>query len=233
MLTVTDLNVSYGRIAAVRGVSLGVAPGEIVAVIGANGAGKSSTLAAIAGVVASSGGSIELDGVSLVGRTPERIARQGIALVPEGRDVFATLTVAENLHLGTLARKDRRSAKAATEEVLERFPMLRRYYRSPAGKLSGGEQQQLAIARALLTGSRVLLLDEPSLGLSPKMVDLVFDVISGLRDDGVGVLLVEQNAMRALALADKSYILRRGQVAVSGTRDELAGQTELAAMYLS
>jgi len=233
MLSVHDLQVAYGGIAAVKGLSLTVTPGEVVALVGANGAGKSSTLAAIAGVVQPSSGVVEWDGASLVGRPPEWIARRGIALVPEGRDIFASLTVAENLHLGTLARRDRAGAAEARERIFDRFPVLRRYAHTPAGKLSGGEQQQLAIARALLSGPRVLLLDEPSLGLAPKMVDLVFEVVAELRTQGVGVLLVEQNALRAISVADRSIVLRRGQVVVSGTHEELAADGQLADLYLN
>ncbi|MBO9523461.1 MAG: ABC transporter ATP-binding protein [Nocardioidaceae bacterium] len=233
MLEVRDLHVSYGSIAAVKGLSLTVSPGEVVALVGANGAGKSSTLAAIAGVVAPASGSVELDGVALGGRTPEWIARQGISLVPEGRDVFASLTVAENLHLGTIARADRDSAAEATDRLLARFPVLDRYRDTPAGKLSGGEQQQLAIARALLSAPGILLLDEPSLGLAPKMVDLVFEVVAELREEGVGVLLVEQNALRAVAVADRSYVLRRGELVLAGTREELSQDGQLADLYLS
>jgi len=233
MLEVRDLHVSYGSIAAVKGLSVSVSPGEVVALVGANGAGKSSTLAAVAGVVAPVSGTVELDGVALTGRTPEWIARQGIALVPEGRDVFASLTVGENLHLGTIARTDKDSAGAAKERLLERFPVLARYHDTPAGKLSGGEQQQLAIARALLSAPGILLLDEPSLGLAPKMVDLVFEVVAELRTQGVGVLLVEQNALRAVAVADRSYVLRRGEVVLAGTWEELSRDGELADLYLS
>lgn len=233
MLEVRDLHVSYGSVAAVKGLSLTVGPGEVVALVGSNGAGKSSTMAAIAGVVPSVSGDVECDGRSLVGKPPEWVARQGVALVPEGRDIFASLSVAENLLLGTLARKDRSTSDAARAQVLERFPVLEKYADTPAGKLSGGEQQQLAIARALLSDPTYLLLDEPSLGLAPKMVDLVFHVIAELREMGVGVLLVEQNALRAAAAADRTYVLRRGELVLSGTHDELARDGRLADLYLT
>ena len=233
MLKVTDLSVNYGGIAAVKGLSLEVSPGEIVALVGANGAGKSSTLAAIGGVVTPSSGSVEWEGQPIQGRPPEWIARNGIAIVPEGRDIFATLTVRENLLVGATARKDRSTAAAATERVFERFPVLKRYAKSPAGKLSGGEQQQLAIARALLSEPRILLLDEPSLGLAPKMVDLVFEVVRELRQEGVGVLRVERNALRAVATADRAYVLRRGELVHSGSHDELMAEGRLNDLYLS
>jgi len=232
MLSVADLRVSYRGIAAVRGISFSVAPNEVVAIVGANGAGKSSTLAAIAGLVKPADGSVEVDGTPTTGRSPEWIARRGIALVPEGRGIFATLTVRENLHLGTIARTHDGTAAAALEQVLERFPILRQYIQTPAGRLSGGEQQQLAIARALLSAPSYLLLDEPSLGLAPKMVDLVFGVVDELRSQGVGILLVEQNATRAVALADRSIVLRRGEVVLSGSREELAGGQSFSEFYL-
>jgi len=232
MLSVTDLKVSYRGIAAVRGVSLTVSPGEVVAVVGANGAGKSSTLAAIAGLVKPESGQVELAGTAITGRTPEWIARHGIALVPEGRGIFSSLTVRENLHLGTIARNGRASAADALDRILAQFPILAQYIQTPAGRLSGGEQQQLAIARALLSSPRFLLLDEPSLGLAPKMVDLVFSVVDGLRSEGVGIVLVEQNATRAVALADRSLVLRRGEVVLSGSREELAGDHNFSEFYL-
>ncbi|GED90466.1 ABC transporter ATP-binding protein [Streptomyces sp. 6-11-2] len=232
MLRVNDLTVRYGAVTAVDRVSLEVPEGKVIALVGVNGAGKSSTLAAISGLVKAESGSVELDGEQLSRLPPETVVRRGIALVPEGREIFASLTVEENLHLGTLGRGDRGSAREATEEVLEQFPVLRKYLKSSAGKLSGGEQQQLAIARALLSNPRVLLLDEPSLGLAPQVVDLVFDVIDGLRDRGVTVLLVEQNATRAIELADFTYVLRLGRIADQGSRDAILSRTDLISLYL-
>ncbi len=232
MLTVTDLSARYGRVTALRSVSVTVGQGEIVAIVGPNGAGKSTTLAAITGIVRPSGGSIELEGRSLLGLAPERIVRLGIALVPEGRQIFSSLSVAENLELGTTPRRDRAAAREDLERELDRFPVLRTYYRTSAAKLSGGEQQQLAIARALLSRPKLLLLDEPSLGLAPIMIDRVFETLEQLRESGVTVLLVEQNATRAVALADRSYVLRTGRVGLSGTREELLQTADFAAAYL-
>jgi len=230
MLRIDALCVRYRGVPAVRDVSLTVERGEIVAVVGPNGAGKTSTLNAVFGLVRASDGSIEFEGKSLLGLPPEQIVRRGLALVPEGRHIFGSLTVAENLKLGTVARRD--VTQADFDEVLDRFDDLRRLFDARAGNLSGGEQQQLAIARALLSKPQLLLLDEPSLGLAPLVVDRVFDVLYGLRDRGVTVLLVEQNASRAVALADRSYVLRTGNVAASGSRDELLATVDFAETYL-
>ena len=232
MLRVDGLYVRYGRTHAVQGVSLEVNEGEVVALIGPNGAGKTTTLSAIFGLVQPSEGSITFEGHSLVRRAPEDIVELGLALVPEGRHIFGTLSVAENLYLGGAPRKDRAAFRADLERVYELFPRLREYHGRSAGKLSGGEQQQLAIARALLSRPRLLLLDEPSLGLAPRIIDLVFDTLAELREQGVTVLLVEQNAARSVAFADRSYLLRTGRVTLSGTRDELSGQVDLAHAYL-
>ncbi len=232
MLTVDGLGVRYGRVAALHSISFDVREGEIVAIVGPNGAGKSTTLAAITGTVTPFAGTITYLGHELIGRSPERIVRHGIALVPEGRQIFASLSVAENLQLGTTPRKDRATARKDVERILERFPILGTYYRASAAKLSGGEQQQLAIARALLAQPRLLLLDEPSLGLAPIMIDRVFETLVELRDAGMTVLLVEQNATRAVALADRTYVLRTGRVAFSGEREELLRTTDFAAAYL-
>ncbi|MCP9486010.1 MAG: ATP-binding cassette domain-containing protein [Gaiellaceae bacterium MAG52_C11] len=232
LLAVENLTVHYGNVAAVQGISLEVEESELVGLIGANGAGKSTTLATIAGFLAPASGRVELEGRSLVGDTPERIVRRGVALVPEGRHIFGTLSVAENLQLGTTAIGDRGLIDETVEDVLERFPVLRRYYRSSAAKLSGGEQQQLAIARALLSRPRLLLLDEPSLGLAPLMVDVVFDTLAQLRDSGTTILLVEQNAAATVELADRTYVLRTGRIVTSGTREELLASTDVAEAYL-
>ena len=232
LLAVNDLTVHYGNLAAVQGVSIAVAPGELVGLIGANGAGKSTTLATVAGFLAPTSGTVELDGRSLVGDTPERIVRRGIALVPEGRRIFGTLSVAENLQLGSTAIGDRALVDETLDDVLERFQALRRYYRSSAAKLSGGEQQQLAIARALLSRPRLLLLDEPSLGLAPLMVDIVFDTLAQLRDAGTTILLVEQNAAATVELADRTYVLTTGRLVRSGTREELMARQDFVAEYL-
>jgi branched-chain amino acid transport system ATP-binding protein len=232
VLEIDELHVSYGRVPALKGISLVVEKGEIVALVGPNGAGKSTTLSTIFGLVRPDSGSISLEGKPLLGIPPERIVRLGLALVPEGRHIFNTLTVGENLEMGATARKDRAIVRADIAALLERFPVLERYYKSPAGRLSGGEQQQLAIARALLSRPRLLLLDEPSLGLAPVVIDLVFDVLAELREEGVTMLLVEQNAARAIELADRTYVLRTGQISLAGTRDELQDTADLETAYL-
>jgi branched-chain amino acid transport system ATP-binding protein len=232
MLRIDELRVSYGRVPALKGVSLQVDTGEIVGLVGPNGAGKTTTLSTVFGLIKPDSGSILLDGSSLAGQAPERIVRLGLALVPEGRHIFNTLTVRENLELGATARKDRADVRRDLGELVERFPVLERYYDSPAGRLSGGEQQQLAIARALLSRPKLLLLDEPSLGLAPVVIDLVFDALAQLREEGVTILLVEQNAARAVELADRSYVLRTGEVVLSGSRDELIDAEHVETAYL-
>jgi branched-chain amino acid transport system ATP-binding protein len=232
MLRVRDLTVRYGSTPAVQHLDLEVAEGEIVGLVGSNGAGKSTTLAAIVGLVPLAGGEVSYLGASLAGLRTEDIARRGIALVMEGRHIFTTLTVAENLALGGTAGRDRARTGAVLERVLDRFPILRTTYRLPAGTLSGGEQQQLAIGRALISEPRLLLMDEPSLGLSPMLIDEVFDAVAEIRSAGATVLLVEQNVRRTVELADRTYVMRSGRIALSGRRDELAGLTALDAAYL-
>lgn len=232
MLNIDDLHVDYGRVAALRGVSLSVDEGEIVGLVGTNGAGKSTLLSAIVGQAPAARGAISFEGSSLVGRTTEKIVGLGIALVPEGRHIFATMSVADNLLLGTTLLKDRSASASAVEAALERFPVLRSHYRSSAGKLSGGEQQQLAIARAMLGNPRLLLLDEPSLGLAPLLVDVVFEILQSLRDQGVTILLVEQHAYRTVELADRTYVLRTGEIALARPRHELLAMEDLASAYL-
>jgi branched-chain amino acid transport system ATP-binding protein len=232
MLELHGLIVRYGQINAVQRIDLSVAEGELVTLVGPNGAGKTSTLLAISGLQKSAGGSIEFDGANIMGTVPEDIVRRGIALVPEGRNIFTSLTVHENLILGATIRKDRAAVRADIERELERFPILGERLKQPAGFLSGGEQQQLAIARALVSRPRLLLLDEPSLGLAPQLVDLVFETIEDLRRAGITMLLVEQNATRAVALADRAYVMRTGRIVRSGTPDELGGGADLAAEYL-
>ncbi len=232
MLAVTDLRVNYGRVPALHGISLNVNEGEAVALVGPNGAGKTTTLSAIFGLVRPEGGTITFEGGSLLGLAPENIVRRGLALVPEGRHIFGTLTVAENLKLGTTARKHGSGVGDEIEKTLERFPALASYYGSSAGTLSGGEQQQLAIARALLSRPRLLLLDEPSLGLAPLVIDAVFDALGELRQEGVTILLVEQNATRAVEFADRAYILRSGLMAHSGTTEEMRALEDFETLYL-
>ena len=221
MLRIQDLHVHYGSIAALRGISVDVADGEIVSVVGPNGAGKSTLMNSIAGVVTPSIGSIEFDGASLLGSNPESTVRRGVSLVPEGRHIFASLTVRENLQLGATSRKDQSSVAHDLERVLEHFPTLREGLNNPAGKLSGGEQQQLAIGRALLSAPRLMLLDEPSLGLAPLVIELVYGILSALNKEGLTVLVVEQSVARALDVSDRMYVLRSGRIEMAGTPDEL------------
>jgi branched-chain amino acid transport system ATP-binding protein len=233
VLTLEALDVRYGGVQAVRGVSFDVAPGEIVGLIGANGAGKSSTLHAIMGVAPVVGGDVLLGGVSLRGKRPEEIARSGIALVPEGRRIFAELTVEENLRLGLAARRSRGPADAVLKGVYELFPIVEEFRARNAGALSGGQQQQLAIGRALVAEPDVLLLDEPSLGLAPAVVDVVFDALVAIRERGIAVLLVEQRAQRTVAAADRSHVLASGELRLT-LGPESAGDTEtLVAAYFS
>lgn len=224
MLNIRDLEVHYGSIAALRGVSLEVQAGEIVGVIGPNGAGKSTLLNAVAGSVKATEGAIEFEGESTLGRAPESIVRLGVSLVPEGRHIFTRLTVAENLQLGATFRRDRSAVNVDMASTLDLFPVLKQYFRSHAGKLSGGEQQMLAIARALLARPRLLMLDEPSLGLAPIVVGRVFETMEQLRQRGVTILLVEQNAARTIELADRVYVLRSGRVEFSGIREDFGDE---------
>ena len=213
MLEIDDIHVSYGRLRALKGISLSVAKGELVCLIGPNGAGKSTTLAAVAGGVTPTRGGISLEGASLVGVRPEQIARLGVSLVPEGRHVFGTLTVAENLRVGTYMRADRRAISSDYDRVLGLFPRLQERIGSPAGRLSGGEQQMLVIARALLTRPRLLLVDEPSLGLAPRIVDQVYEILLAARQaEGLTLLVNEQSSHRILKHADRIYVIRGGHI---------------------
>ncbi len=233
MLQVTELFVHYGRVAAVQGLSLDVAQGELVGLVGHNGAGKSTTLWTITGVIKPTSGKVTFEGTSLIGLHPDAILRQGIALVPENRRIFGRLTVAENLEIGTTARTDRKEAQADIKSICERFSVLGKLYRRRAASLSGGEQQQLAIGRALLSRPKLLLLDEPTLGLAPLIVDQVFDILQELKREGVTILLVEQNAARTIATADRTYVLRSGgRLALQGARDELAQRTDFESEYI-
>ena len=231
MLEVEDLTVRYGRVAALRNVSLRVERGEAVAVVGPNGAGKSTLLAAIMGMVRTSGGVVRSGGRTLTGLTPDVVARSGIALVPEGRQIFGDLTVAENLRLGGVARPDRGSIPMAIDEIHELFPMLAQFAQRPAGLLSGGQQQQLAIARALLADPGLLLLDEPSLGLAPTIIDVVFAALDQVRASGRTILLVEQRAQRAIAFADRTMVLSGGQIQATVGHDDAATSEVLRHAY--
>lgn len=231
-LVVEKLSVRYGAVEAVRDLSLEVKPGEIVGLIGPNGAGKSSTLHAVMGAAPIAGGDVRLDGRSLVGRRPEDVARRGIALVPEGRRIFGELTVEENLRLG-LAGRRRGSIGGGVARAYDLFPVLREYRSRQAGVLSGGQQQQLAIGRALAADPAVLLLDEPSLGLAPKIVDVVFEALAQIRDSGLGVLLVEQRAQRTVALADRSHVLANGELRLTLGPEDAGDTDRLVAAYLA
>jgi branched-chain amino acid transport system ATP-binding protein len=213
MLTIEDIHVSYGRLRALKGISLTVDKGEVVCLIGPNGAGKSTTLAAVAGGVAPTRGRITLEGQNLAGIRPEHIARMGVSLVPEGRHVFGALTVAENLRVGTYMRADRGAISSDYDRVLGMFPRLQERIGSPAGRLSGGEQQMLVIARALLTKPRLLLVDEPSLGLAPRIVDQVYEILLAARQsEGLTLLINEQSSHRILKHADRIYVIRSGHI---------------------
>ena len=230
MLEVDNISVSYGRIPAVRGVSLTVNEGEIVTLVGPNGAGKSTTLMTIAGALTPTQGTVRLNDEVIVGKGPENIARLGVSFVPEGRHVFTRLTVEENIRLGTDMRSDKRQIEQDFERVLDYFPFMRERLSTPGGKLSGGEQQQLVIGRALMTAPKIILVDEPSLGLGPLIVDKVYEILQSLREAGNTLLVVEQSTHRALENADRVYVLRSGQIELTGRSDELTDE-ELERAY--
>jgi branched-chain amino acid transport system ATP-binding protein len=232
VLALENLSVRYGAVEAVRGLSLELEAGEIVGLIGPNGAGKSSTLHAIMGAAPVAGGDIRFESVSLVGRRSEDIARRGVALVPEGRRIFGELTVEENLRLGLAARRERSNGRPLAR-AYETFPILHESRKRQAGLLSGGQQQQLAIGRALVAQPDVLLLDEPSLGLAPMMVDVVFEALGRIRDSGLAVLLVEQRALRTVAFADRSYVLANGELRLTLGPEDAADTDRLVAAYLA
>lgn len=230
LLSIEDLSVKYGTIPALKSLSMAVKEGSLVALLGANGAGKSTTLNTISGLLSPTSGSIRFDGQELVGEDAFRIARQGLVLVPEGRMVVAPLSVRENLELSSFARG--RNRTAALSEVWDLFPRLAERQGQRAGLLSGGEQQMLAIGRALMTKPRVLLLDEPSMGLSPALTDVVIGAIKTIHESGVTVLLVEQNTALALPLADYAYLIDRGTIVAHGTPEELERDPGMIARYL-
>jgi branched-chain amino acid transport system ATP-binding protein len=233
VLELRDLGVRYGAVSAVRGVSLEVGKGEIVGLIGPNGAGKSTTLHAVMGLVAPDRGEIRLNGSALRRLAPERVARSGVALVPEGRRIFAGLSVEENLRLGLAGRRRREGARDDLETVYGLFPVVREFRHRPAGVLSGGQQQQLAIGRALVARPDVLLLDEPSLGLAPKVVDIVFDALAEIRRSGVTVLLVEQRAQRTVAFADRTYLISNGEIRLTLTPADAGDTDRMVAAYFA
>jgi branched-chain amino acid transport system ATP-binding protein len=231
MLTVENLSASYGVVRALNDISLEVNEGEMVALLGVNGAGKSTTLKSITGVLRPVKGSIKFLGQEIANGKPEATVKRGLSLVPEGREIFGTLTVEENLRLGAFVSYQRDRYKADLKEMFELFPILEERFTQPGGLLSGGEQQMLAIARALMAHPKLLMLDEPSLGLSPAMTDQIFELIKGLRDRGSTILLVEQNAERALGIVDRAYLLASGEVQYSGTAEEIRRQVDIASVY--
>jgi branched-chain amino acid transport system ATP-binding protein len=229
VLELREIKIAYRGVEVVHGVDLSLADGEVMGIIGPNGAGKSSVLRAVCGLVRPSSGEVLFEGRILNGMAPEQIARLGLALIPEGRHVFKTLTVEENLRL---AGRSNGESATAMELTLERFPILRERAGEHADRLSGGEQQQLAIARALLGRPRLLILDEPSLGLAPKTIDLIYKLLEGLREEGTTMLLVEQNAARTIDFCDRCVVLGGGRVRAQGGREELRGDSDLVRAYL-
>lgn len=232
MLTINDINVFYGAIHAIKGVSLEVNEGEIVTLIGANGAGKSTILRTISGLLKPKTGSIQFEGQEIAGMPAHEIVKTGISQVPEGRRIFAEMSVLENLELGAFTRKDKDGIKADMELVFERFPRLKERIGQLAGTLSGGEQQMLAMGRALMSQPRLLLLDEPSMGLAPLLIKEIFTIIQDINKTGTTVLLVEQNANMALSIAHRAYVLETGRITLSGDAKELAASDEVRKAYL-
>ena len=232
MLKVTDLNVNYGAIHAIHNVSLTVNEGEIVTLIGANGAGKTTILHTITGLQKASGGSVLFEGTELLTTEPHRIVTMGMAHVPEGRHVFAQMTVTENLEMGAFFRRDREQIEKDMADVLRRFPRLAERSRQLAGTLSGGEQQMLAVGRALMSHPRILLLDEPSMGLSPLLVKEIFTTIEEVNREGVTILLVEQNAKMALSIANRAYVLETGDVVMEGEGQAMLRDDNVRKAYL-
>jgi branched-chain amino acid transport system ATP-binding protein len=232
MLEVKDLNVYYGAIHALKGVTFHVDKGEIVTLIGANGAGKSTTLNTISGLLRARQGSILFQGEDITRTMPQDIVRKGIVQVPEGRKIFATLSVLENLEMGAYLNKDKAQFQRDLEMVLDRFPRLRERRNQYGGTLSGGEQQMLAIARALMSRPTLLLLDEPSMGLSPILVEQIFEIIQDINQQGTSILLVEQNAQMALSIADRGYVLETGRVVLEGPAQELLHNPMVIEAYL-
>ena len=232
LLEVRDLQVYYGVIQALKGINFEVNEGEIVTLIGANGAGKTTTMQSIIGLIPSSQGSVIFDGQDVTKTPCHKIVHLGMTQVPEGRRIFQELTVYENLLMGGFSQKEQSVLKRDIEAIYERFPRLAERKNQIAGTLSGGEQQMLAIGRAMMSRPKLLLLDEPSMGLSPLLVDQVFDIIKQLRDEGTTILLVEQNAGKSLAISDRAYVLELGQIVLSGTGEELAASEEVKKAYL-
>ena len=232
LLSIDNLEVFYGAIQALRGISLRVEPGEVVTLIGANGAGKTTTLRTISGLLKPSQGTINFDGQQIQGWPPHRVVRSGLVQVPEGREIFANLTVDENLQLASIVRKDRAGIRADRERALKLFPRIAERLSQMAGTLSGGEQHMLAIARALIAKPKLLMLDEPSLGLAPQLVRSIFQVIREINREGTTILLVEQNASMALQAANRAYVIEVGQIRMEGPAAELAASDEIRKAYL-
>lgn len=232
MLTVKDLNVSYGAIHAIHDANLEVRDGEIVSLIGANGAGKTTILHTITGLKKASSGTIEYNGHDLTKTAPSKIITLGMAHVPEGRHIFPTMTVMENLEMGAYIRDDKDAIMESIEDVFRRFPRLQERRRQLAGTLSGGEQQMLAVGRALMSNPSIVLMDEPSMGLSPLLVKEIFSIIKEVHEQGMTVLLVEQNAKVALAIADRAYVLETGHITISGDAKELLNDSRVKKAYL-
>jgi len=232
MLEIRDLNVHFGGIHALQGVSLRVDDGEIVTLIGSNGAGKSTTLRTASGLKKPTSGAVLVDGKDITGASPQARVRLGMSQVPEGRRVFSQLTVLENLDLGGYQRRDRRAVAGDQDEVFQRFPVLGDRRKQVAGTLSGGEQQMLAMGRAMMARPRILLMDEPSMGLSPLLVQEIFGIIRSINESGTTILLVEQNANKALQVADRAYVMETGRIVLSGSAAELSKTEDIKRVYL-
>ncbi len=232
MLKIRDLSVHYGKIKAVRQIDMDIAQGEIVSLIGANGAGKSTTLRALSGLVKAAGGSVEFEGKDITGWNAKSIVEAGISHCPEGRQIFPRMTVMENLELGAYTRKDTKNLSVEYDRIFEYFPVLAQRRSQMGGTLSGGEQQMLAIGRALMSKPKLLLLDEPSLGLAPLLVEKIFEIIQNINREGMTVLLIEQNAWQALNIANRGYVMETGSVAVTGAASELLHNDHVRRAYL-
>ena len=232
MLKIRDLSVHYGKIKAVRQIDMDIAQGEIVSLIGANGAGKSTTLRALSGLVKAAGGSVEFEGKDITGWSAKAIVEAGISHCPEGRQIFPRMTVMENLELGAYTRKDTKNLSVEYDRIFDYFPVLAQRRSQMGGTLSGGEQQMLAIGRALMSKPKLLLLDEPSLGLAPLLVEKIFEIIQNINREGMTVLLIEQNAWQALNIANRGYVMETGSVAVTGAASELLHNDHVRRAYL-